>query len=319
LLVEVISMNRHLLLSISLALLLTAGCSAPAGPAAPGSGLSPGEKPQVVATTSIVADVVAQVGGDLIDLGVLIPIGADPHAFEPTPQDVVAVSDAHILFANGAGLEEFLDPMLESAGAAARVVYVSDGVDLRHSAAEADPDHEEAADDPHTWTDPNNVMVWVGNIEEALVALDPPHADRYRANAAAYRAELAELDGWIRGEIALIPEANRRVATDHATLNYFADRYGVETVGAIIPGYSSLSEPSARELAVIEDTIRDLQVKAVLVGNTVNPALSERVAQDTGTQLVRIYTGSLSSPGGEADSYVAYLHYNVNAIVEALR
>ena len=312
-------MNRHFLLSISLVLLLTVGCSATSGPAAPGPDLSPGEKPQVVATTSIVGDVVAQVGGDLIDLSVLIPIGADPHAFEPTPQDVVAVSDAHILFANGAGLEEFLDPMLESAGAVSRVVYVSDGLDLLHSAAGAGHDHEEAADDPHTWTDPHNVIVWVGSIEEALVALDPLHADRYRANAAAYRAELAELDSWIRGEIALVPEGNRRIATDHATLNYFADRYGIQTVGAIIPGYSSLAEPSAKELAEIEDTIRDLQVKAVLVGNTVNPALSERVAQDTGTQLVFIYTGSLSSPGGEADSYVAYMRYNVNAIVEALR
>jgi ABC-type Zn uptake system ZnuABC Zn-binding protein ZnuA len=277
----------------------------------------------VVATTSIVADVVAQVGGDLIDVSVLIPVGADPHAFEPTPQDVVAVSDAHLLFANGAGLEAFLDPLLESAGAAAKVVSVSDGVDLRHSVAEPEQGHQEeadqAADDPHTWTDPNNVVVWVGNIEEALAVLDPSHAEAYQAQAAAYRAELAALDGWIRQQIALVPEADRRVATDHGTLGYFADRYGLETVGTIIPGYSSLSEPSARELAQIEDTIRALQVKAVLVGNTVNPALSARVAEDTDTQLVFIYTGSLSPPGGDADSYLAYMRHNVTAIVEALR
>ncbi len=277
----------------------------------------------MVATTSIVADVVAQVGGDMIKVAVLIPVGADPHAFEPTPQDVVTVSDAAVLFANGAGLEEFLKPMLENAGAADRVVYVSDGVELRQSAAESEHDPEEEADhaagDPHTWTDPNNVMVWVGNIEEALVAVDPPHADQFRANAAAYREELVRLDGWIRQQVASIAEVDRRVATDHGTLGYFADRYGLDIVGTIIPGYSSLSEPSARELAQIEDAIRSLQVKVVLVGNTVNPALSERVAEDTGTQLVFLYTGSLSPPGGEAGSYLAYMHHNVNAIVEALR
>jgi manganese/iron transport system substrate-binding protein len=314
----------HLRLSSLLLLLVVVGCSAASGPAAPESDSSAvGDRLRVVATTSIVADVVAQVGGDLVDVRVLIPVGADPHAFEPTPQDVVTVADADILFASGAGLEESLQPMLESAGAAARVVYVSDGVELRQAAVDSEHGHEDEADqgagDPHTWTDPNNVMIWVGNIEEALVGLDPPHADEFRANAIAYRAELVELDNWIRQQIAPIAQEDRSVATDHGTLGYFADRYGLETVGTIIPGYSSLAEPSARELAQIEDTIRDLEVKAVLVGNTVNPALSKRVAEDTGTQLVFIYTGSLSPPGGEADSYLDYVRYNVNAIVQALR
>lgn len=304
-------MKRGMTPLLALLLHLVVGCKSASEPAA-AQGL------RVVATTGIVGDVVAQVGGDLIDLSVLIPVGADPHAFEPTPQDVVTVSDAKIVFANGAGLEVFLDPLLESAGATDRVVPVSDGIIFAQT-SDLDHDHGDDAYDPHTWTDPGNVVIWVGNIEDALVAEDPVHAATYKANAATYRAQLTELDGWIREEIAPIPAANRRVATDHGTLDYFADRYGIQTVAAIIPGYSSLSEPSAKELAQIEDTIRELQVKAVLVGNTVNPALGERVAQDTGARLVFIYTGSLSPPGGRADSYLAYMRYNVDAIVAALR
>jgi ABC-type Zn uptake system ZnuABC Zn-binding protein ZnuA len=285
--------------------------------------LEEGAMLHVVATTGIVGDVVANVGGDLIALTVLLPPGTDPHAYEPTPQDVAAVADADLLFANGLDLEEFLEPMLESAGAEARAVHLSEGVTPLEASGE---DHDEEEDehdhgeiDPHVWTDPNNVMIWTERVAEALGERDPDHAADYQGNAEAYQELLAELDAWIQEQVESIPVADRRLVTDHSNLAYFAARYGLESVGAIIPGYSSMSEPSARELAAMEDAIRELGVKAVFVGNTVNPALAETVAQDTGTRLVLIYTGSLSEPGGGADSYLAYMRSNVEAIVGALR
>ena len=328
-------MKRHVL-SITL-LILLAGLAGPAGLAACTPQSQATSQPQaadtqsklaVVATTTIVGDVVAQVGGEFIDLTILLPVGASPHSFEPSPQDIAAVADAGLVFANGAGLEAFLDTLIESAGSADKVVPVSQDVELRSfTADEKDVDehedegeeHDHAGSDPHTWTDPNNVMLWVESIRSALAQADPSHADGYAANAAAYTARLQDLDTWIREQVAQVPAENRKLVTDHTLLGYFADEYGFTQVGALISGYSDLAQPSAQELAQIEDAIHSLSVKAVFVGNTVNPALSERVAQDTGVQLVFFYTGSLSEPDGDAPTYLDYMRYNVSVIVDALK
>lgn len=290
--------------------------------------LGEGEKLQVVATTSIVADLVKNVGGDLIDLTLLVPLGTDPHTFEPTPQDAAAVADAHVVFVNGAGLEVFLEPLLESAGGSeAKVVPVSYGIELKSGGGEhegtgtpeAGRQHESGGFDPHTWFDPNNVMVWTRNTEHALSALDPDNSEVYAANAGAYEAKLQELDAWIREQVAQVPEANRRLVTDHTTFTYFVHRYGFEQISAVFPGYSTVAEPSAQDLAALQDAIREFGVKAVFVGLTVNPGLAQHVAQDTGIRLVFLYTGSLSEPGGPADDYLALMQYNVSAIVDALK
>ena len=278
-------------------------------------------KLQIVATTTIVGDVVAQVGGDHIELSLLLPVGTDPHSFEPRPQDIAKVAGSQVVFANGAGLEPFLENLLASAEALDRVVYVSEGIAYRASEEDGHQDHEHqdhAEVDPHTWMDPNNVMLWVQRIEEALSEADPARAEEYRCNAQDYLDELKKLDAWIRQQTARVPLENRKLVTDHALFGYFADTYGFEQIGALVPGYSSMAEPSAQELAQIEDAIRAYGVKAVFVGNTVNPTLAERVAEDTGVELVFVYTGSLSEPGGEAGSYLDYMRYNVAAFVNAL-
>lgn len=271
----------------------------------------------VVATTSIVGDVVAQVGGDHIHLQVLLRAGTDPHSYSATPQDAARLADAGVIFANGAGLETFLQPLLESSGAADRLVEVSNGIELQQMSGDQHAD--EQGSDPHTWTDPNNVKIWVENIRKALSTADPDNSADYQANAEAYIRQLDELDGWIREQAAQIPEGKRDLVTDHMEQGYFAKEYGFNLVGALIPGYSTLAEPSAKELAQIEDAIRSLGVTAVFVGNTVNPTLAERVAADTGTRLVYIYSGSLSPADGEASTYLDYMRYNVNAIVGALK
>jgi len=260
-----------------------------------------------------------------VDVQILLPEGTDPHSFDPTPQDIAKVADADIIFANGVGLEAFIEDLLASADAEERIVEVSEGIQLlEHPEDEAEHneeehDHAEHKGDPHTWTDPNNVIIWVDNIKSELIDAEPENATTYTANAEAYISKLNEVDAWIREEISKIPPENRKIITDHRLLGYYVEEYGLEMAGTIIPGYSSLSEPSAQELAEIEDLISKLGVKAIFVGNTVNPNLAERISEDTGTKLVYFYTGSLSPAGGEAETYLDYLRYNTNAFVNALK
>ena len=181
----------------------------------------------------------------------------------------------------------------------------------------AEADHNGA--DPHTWTNPGNVSIWVDTILQELIKIDPENSDLYRANASGYQVDLDELDKWIRDQVSRVPEGKRILVTDHAMFGYFAEAYGFNQVLALIPGFSTLAEPSAKELAEIEDAIKALDVKAVFVGKTVNPSLAERVVEDTRTQLIFIYTGSLSEPGGEADNYLDYMHYNTIAFIGPLQ
>lgn len=313
------------LLAILFTISVLTACDRPATPSTKSTGEQAG-KLKVVATTSIVSDIVSQVGGEQIELATLLPLSTDPHSFEPAPQDIAKMAKADVVFANGAGLEEFLDNLIESAGAEGKIVYVSEGIALMQ--CEEDHEHEHEAEgnsyeneggDPHTWIDPNNVMVWVHNIEHKLSELDPENGATYKANAETYEEDLKALDAWIRQQVTQIPEADRKIVTDHTFFCYFTDEYGLEQAGAIVPGYSTAAEPSAQELAALEDAIKDLDVKAVFVGNTVNPELAQRVADDTGTVLVFIYTGSLSEPDSDAGTYLDYMRYNVEAIAEALK
>ena len=171
----------------------------------------------------------------------------------------------------------------------------------------------------HGWTTPANAIIFVHNIEQALSALDPANAETYRANAEAYEAELAELDAWVKAQIETIPAENRQLVTDHAIFGYYADRYGLEQIGAVIPSFSTTAEPSAQDLAKLEDVIKEQGVKAIFIGNTVNPGLAQRVAEDTGIQLVTLYTESLGPEGSGVETYVDYIRYNTQAIIEALK
>ena len=270
---------------------------------------------KVVASTTILGDVVSQVGGDLIDLKILYPIGADPHTFDPRPQDIAAISEAQVVFICGLGLEESIENALAS-NTTIPAVQVSNGIDVRALDTEAD---EHSSFDPHTWTDPNNVIIWTQNIATALSQTDPANATTYQSNADAYIASLLDLDAWIRPEVAKIPPERRKLVTDHRAFGYFADEYGFEQIGALVGSFSTNASPSAQEIAALEDMIRAQDVPAIFVGKTANSTLAEQVSQDTGTKIVPIYTGSLTAPGGEADSYLAFMHYNVKAIVEALK
>ncbi|MDF1512263.1 MAG: metal ABC transporter substrate-binding protein [Anaerolineae bacterium] len=337
--------HQRMALASLLLILFVSGCGSveiPSGednhegtemPELPAATLGAGDKLNVVATTSIVADVVRQVGGDNLSLRTLIPPGADPHAFEPTPRDIAAVADAHVVFASGLGLEDFLETVIVNAGGHTPVVPVSFGmtaeksgqhvedVDLNPSNAGDELGHEHASEgvDPHTWFDPNNVIVWVRHILSALQALDPDNASWYARRAEAYQRELEALDAWIVEQVNQIPEANRKLVTDHEVFRYFAVRYGFEQIGTVVPGYNAAAQPSAQALAELERNIETYKVQAIFVGTTVNPDLAQQIARDVGVQLVVLYTGSLSEPDGDAGSYINFMRYNTQAIVESLK
>ncbi len=309
----------------------------------------------VVATTTIVADVVRAVAGEDVDLMTLLPANADPHAFQATPNDLVALSNADIVFINGAGLEaDFADILATTSG---KIVDLStrlalrDSMDLEHHHEGEDHEHEDedhehgdedhehgdedhehgdeehghadeghshGAHDPHVWLDPTYVMIWASEIEQTLAEFDPENAASYASRAAAYRAELAALDLWIWEQIERIPAERRNLVTDHLVFGYYGARYGLRQVGAILPGFSSLAEPSAQEIAELIDRISALNVPAIFVGTTVSPVLAETIAADTGTEMVVIYTGALSETTGPASTYLELMRFNTEAFVNAL-
>ena len=300
---------------------------------------------KIAATTTFVGETVARVGGEQVELTVLLEPGQNPHAYQPTPQDLARVADARLLFVNGFQLEGFVDDLVASAGRSLQVVEVSEGIDpLLVSGDGHDHEHEEEAEhdhdeetghdhqeeaghekkgsefgqDPHVWFDPNNVILWVDNVADALAEADPAHAEDYQQNAEAYRQELLALDSWIRETVAEIPSEDRKLVTDHTAFGYFVEEYGFQQVGAVTPAPTTEAETSGKQLAELIDLIRSEEVKAIFVGMDFDPTLSERVAEDTGVELVPLYFGSLTQ-GGNADTYLEFMRYNVEAIVEALQ
>lgn len=316
-----------------LAVLLTpaAACQSPTPaasptPSAPAATSTAPTALSVVATTSIVGDVVGAVGGSRVAVAVLIAPDTDPHDYKPTPGDLARVETAAIVFENGLHLEDSLSAVLASAGGHAARVVVSDGVaTLRDASAQtanedADDGHAAAPfDNPHVWWDPVRVQVWTANIARALGAADPAGAAAYAANADAYAAELTALDAWIREQTASVPPDRRVLVTDHELLGYFATAYGFEVIGAVIPSPSADAEPSAKELAALEAAVRARRVPAIFVGTTAPSGLAERVAADTGARLVPLHAEALSGADGPAATYLAFMRHNVATIVDALR
>lgn len=274
---------------------------------------------KVVATTSIVGDVVSAVGGDRIEIFVLMPRGSDPHSLEPTPRDLAAVAEADLIFANGLGLESFLERLVANARGNSRVVEVSDGIEARHLSEAGMHGHDHGDFDPHVWMDPNSVVVWTRNIRDALSTADTENANFYGARAKEYGEKLDGLDGWIKEAVSAIPMERRKLVTDHLVLGYFADRYGFTQLGSVLTSFSVLASPSARELAQIEKLIFERDVPAIFVSTTANQDLARQVAADTGCRIVPLYTGSLSDADGPAADYISFIRYNVESIVSALK
>ncbi len=321
--------------------LLAVACGAPSGSNPP-----EGESaPTVVATTPILGDIVASVSGGAVRVEVLMGSGVDPHDFQPSARQAARLREADLVVVNGLGLEEGMLDVLESAEA--------DGVEIVEAASLADPiplgrqhdhhtdgggegdaheadDHteggeEEAHDaaglDPHFWLDPRRVSAAAGLVADRVAAIEGVDRAAVESAADRYRASLEELDAELSAAFSQLPTDRRRLVTNHESLGYLADRYGFEIVGVVIPGGSTLGEPSSAELAALVDTIRREGVAAVFVEQSSSSALAEAVAGELGedVDVVTLYTEAFGSPDSGVVDYHSLMRANAELIVEALR
>lgn len=292
-------------------LLLGNGCRPTATP--PPAGAS---SLRVVAIEPFLQDIAQNVAGERVTVDVLMPSGADPHSYEPAPQDVAKIANAQVVIINGAGLETFLERLLTTAGGQQRLIDASAGLESREVDEHEGEAHEHESD-PHFWLDPNLVIAYVENIRDGLSEADPDGAAAYAANATAYIAQLQELDQWITSQVQQVPPERRLLVTNHESFGYYADRYGFRVIGTLIPSVSSLASPSAQQLAQLVDQIRATGAPAIFLESGTNPQLAQQVAQEAGVRLVTgLYT---HTPGPDAPTYIGMIRYNTSKIVEALK
>src|SRR5512138_1244451 len=268
--------------------------------------------PDILATTTILADITRNVAGDRFSVGSLLPDGTDPHSYQPTPQDTAKLSKSKVLVINGAEYEHFLESLLANADGERTLIEASASLQLRSDA------QSEHGVDPHAWLDPNNVIVYVENIREGLTKFDPDGAEIYQANAMTYIKQLEELDAWINGEIVQIPPERRLLVTNHEALGYFADRYDFRVVGTVIESFSSDASPSAQQMAALVDQIKLFEAPAIFLDAADNPVLAQQIAEETGVKVVTdLHLESLTE-GAPAPTYIELMKSNVTKIVEAL-
>jgi manganese/iron transport system substrate-binding protein len=285
---------------------LLAGCGGIDSPAA-------GDRPRVLATTTMIAEAAERIGGECVEVIGLLPVGGDPHVYEPVPRDVRRVAESELVLYNGLGLEAWLDRLVRNAGGQRRIVELASGLTPIYGqyAGGQDPD-------PHLWGDVRHFIHYVEGIRQAFAELAPECRTTYENNAAAYVEELRALDVWVRERVATIPERNRYLVTSHDAFQYFASAYGLEVLGTPI-GVSTDEEASAQTVARIVEDVRRTGIPALFVETTVNPNLIRRIATETGARVGgELYSDSLGEPGSGADSYVGMIVHNTRTVVNAL-
>lgn len=278
------------------------------------------EKLPVVASFSILADLVQVVGGERVAVTSLVGPDADAHVFDPTPQDAVRIARARLVVVNGLGFEGWQQRLLQAARYQGEVVVASTGVRPRgheHQGEHAQG-HEHGHLDPHAWQDPQNVMLYVANIAAALARADPKGAATYRANAANYQVVLRELDAWAGARFAHIPVNRRRAVTAHAAFDYLAARYGLRL--SALQALSTESEPSARAMGELVRRMRADGTAAVFAENLHNARLLRQLAGEAGVTVGgKLYSDALSAPRGPAPTYLAPMRYNVDQLARGMQ
>ena len=266
------------------------------------------ERVRVVASFSILADMVREVGGDSVEVTALVGPSADAHVFEPSPADARRVASAQLLIVNGLGFEGWLSRLVTASGYRGTVVVATSGIPLRKIGRGVDP---------HAWQRLNNALIYVENIHLALAKTLPAQASNFRKNADQYSAKIRALDASVRERIATVPEAARRVVTSHDAFGYFGDAYKVEFIAA--QGWSTDSEASAADVARIIRQLKARQVRAVFVENVSDPRLAQRISKEGGGVMGgTLYSDALSPPGTSGDTYLKLFEHNADALVKAL-
>lgn len=279
----------------------------------------------VVASFTVLADMVHEIGGSHVTVRTLVGPNGDPHVYEPTPADSAAIAHADLVFVSGLGLEGWMDRLISASGYKGKIVVASDGVNTR-TMIDTDDDSAKGPDktaggepagkvitDPHAWNSVANAVIFATNIEKAFEAADPADADHFKANGDRYIAELKKLDAWVHQEINEIPPAKRKVITTHDAFGYLGAAYGIEFKAPL--GVSTEAEASAQQVAALIDQIRKEGIKAVFIENANDPRLIQQIAKETGAKLGgTLYPEALSAADGPATSYVKMIRYNVKLL-----
>ncbi|MEM1944296.1 MAG: zinc ABC transporter substrate-binding protein [Nitrososphaerota archaeon] len=278
----------------------------------PAVGVGSGGRISVVCTITIVADVVKNVGGDRVDVFSIVPLGGDPHTFQPTPSDAELVEKADIVFYVGLGLEHWLTRLVENLRQDSPLVRLSDGLRFRIDDRTGEPD-------PHVWMDPTYVIQWTSRVADALSTLDPENHEYYQRNAARYIAELVELDRWIQTNLEVIPAQNRKLITSHDAFRYFGGRYDFKIIGTVW-GITTDEEPSATLVSRLIEMIKREGVPAVFIETTINPQILKSVAEQAGVVVGGpLYGDSLGRLGSGAETYIGMMKANTLAIASVLK
>jgi ABC-type Zn uptake system ZnuABC Zn-binding protein ZnuA len=271
----------------------------------------------VLASTTVLADIAQNIAGDRLTVKSLLPVGADPHAYQAAPADVAKISESELLILNGVEYEHFIETLLENAGGERLVITASNG--LTPNQMEDEENAGQMTGDPHMWLDPNRVITYAENIRDGLIKVDTKGAETYKANADAYIAQLKELDTWIMEQVNTIPADRRILVTNHEAMGYFAERYGFEVTGSVIPSFSSNAAPSAQEMAGLIDEIKKLNAPAIFLDTADNNVLAQQIAGETSVMIVDdLHLESLTN-GAPAPTYIDMMKHNVSKIVEALK
>ncbi|GES50227.1 metal ABC transporter substrate-binding protein [Rhizobium sp. NBRC 114257] len=294
--------KQRLLLSAAAAAFVAFGVAAPAS----------AETLNVVASFTVLADVVKQVGGNHVKVSSLVGPNGDPHEFEPSPADAKTLNAAKVVFVSGEGLEGWMDRLITASGYKGTPVVTSEGVNTRTMV-----DDGKTVTDPHVWNSPVNVKVWVANIEKALSAADPADAADFEANAERYTKVLTELDAYAHGKFDKIPDDRRKVLTSHDAFGYFGREYKVNFLSPL--GVSTETEASAADVAKLIEQIKTEHVKTYFFENSNDPRLVKQVAKATGAEPGgELYVESLSKANGPASTYEKMFRYNVDQLAAAM-
>ena len=286
--------------------LVVAACGS-TGPSAASSGSSAGAPIRVIATTTIFADIVRNVGGSCVSVDSIVPPGVGPEDYEPRPDDARRIADAQLIVSNGVGLDNFLDKLLAANSSSAPRLVLGDGIPTIDVGGRPNP---------HFWLDPALVRTYyVPAIETKLESLAPACAPTIRAGAAAYTKQLADLDAELLARVATIPAANRTLVTAHDAFPYFARHFGFQVIGVIVANVGQ--EPSAADLATLVNTIKSAGVRAIFSEAQFSPKLAQTLAAEAGVQTVvsDLLTDALG-PNGE--TYLSLMRWDVNRVVSAL-
>jgi zinc/manganese transport system substrate-binding protein len=273
------------------------------------------DKLKAVATTSIIADLVRNVGGDRVAVATLVGPDGDAHVYSPTPGDARTLASAAVVFVNGLGLEGWMTRLIKASGTKASAIVVSTGIAPRRMLDEDHPGRP--AIDPHAWQSVANAKIYVANIRDGLSAVDPAGKAIYDANAAAYLGQLDELVSEVRTAIGSISADRRKIITTHDAFGYFGDAYGMKFVAP--QGGATDAEPSAKDVAAIIAQIRQQKIPAVFLENITDPRLIQEIARETGARIGgTLYSDALSAPGGPAGTYIEMMRHNLREFTRAL-